>query len=379
MRKWSLLLGILLALALTLSLVALADDEDESDEVTVAADENYDPALIEWTCPEGFEGQTLNVYNWATYIGANTIRDFERLCGVTVTYDVYDSNESMLARLRQGNPGYDIAFPNDYVIPLMIREGLIEPLDYSKIPNFANIDDRWKGKVFDPNNEFTAAYMWGTAGIAYNVNRVSGPVTSWFDLFNHDGPVAWLADSRTMLSVALNLLGYDPNSVNPDEIFEARDFLLENSQNVVAIAADDGQALLERGEVDMAIEYGGDIYQLIADCECEDFAYVLPEDGAVLDIALMVVLSGGPNPELAHAFIDYILDPYVNAQIANDIAYPTANRAAIESGFIFEELLNDPIVYPDTTQDNLWFLEYIGDNDIFYNDAWDELLILVGR
>lgn len=363
-----LLVMVFLVAALAFSL-PLANAQDE-----------YDPSKIAWTCPEGFEGQTLSIYNWATYIGSNTIRTFEELCDVKIVYDVYDSNEAMVARLRQGNPGYDIAFPNDYIIPLMIRENLLLEVDLTHIPNIANVSDAWRDMAFDPDNLYTVPYVWGTTGIAYNVNRVNTPPRTWMDFFTYEGKIAWINDSRTMLSVALNTLGYDPNSVDPDEIIAARDFLIEHADNVIAVASDDGQALLERGEVDMVIEYGGDIFQLTIDCECEDYAYMLPEDGSVLDIATMVRLADAPNPDLALVFMDYVLDPYVNGQIVNEIAYPTANQAAIDGGFVDDSLLNDPLVFPDleNTQ-NSWFLDYIADADVFYNNAWDETLILIGN
>ncbi len=344
------------------------------------AQDEYDPSKIAWTCPEGFEGQTLSVYNWATYIGSNTIRTFEALCGVKVVYDVYDNNEAMVARLRQGNPGYDIAFPNDYIIPLMIRENLVIEVDSTRIPNIANLADSWRGMAFDPDNVYTVPYLWGTAGIAYNVNHIATPPQTWIDIFTYDGKVAWINESRTMMSVALNTLGYEPNSTDADEIAAARDFLVAHAGNVVAVASDDGQALLERGEVDMVIEYGGDILQLAIDCECEDFAYVLPKDGTVLDIATMVLLADAPNPDLALVFMDYILDPYVNSQIVNEVAYPTANQAAIDSGFIAEDLLNDPLVFPNLENaEDSWFLDDIANADVLYNDAWDEVLILIGK
>lgn len=370
MKKLFVIVSLLAALML--SVWGAAAQEDEQDE--------YNPSNIAWTCPEGFEGQTLNVYNWATYIGSNTISTFEELCGVSVTYDVYDTNESMVARLRQGNPGYDIAFPTDYIIPVMIEEELIIPLDRDRIPNLQNVDAVWRGMAFDPDDEYTVPYMWGTTGIAYNTETVAGAPTTWMDLFTYEGKVAWINDSRVMLSVALKVLGYDPNSTSAVEIEEARDFLVAHADNVIAVASDDGQALLERGEVDMVIEYGGDIYQLALDCECDTYAYVLPEDGTILDLSAMVLLKEGPSPELAMAFMDYILDPYVNGQITNEIVYPTANWVAMEEGFVDETLLEDPLVYPDLENaGESWFMESIGDADVLYNDAWDETLILIGR
>lgn len=349
-----------------LSVAAQSDDTEMEPE-------------IEWTCPEGYEGQTLSVYNWATYIGETTISDFEELCGVTVVYDVYDSNESLIARLRQGNPGYDVAFPSDYAVAIMIRDELIQPINPENIPNLENIAPHWTGLYFDPENEYSVPYLWGTFGVAYNQNELSDPIISWEQVFNYNGPVAWIDDSRSTIGIALKLLGYDPNSTDEDEIAEARDFLIANGDNVITIAEDDGQAMLARGEVDIALEYSGDVYQIMVDCDCDDFAYSIPIEGSIADISLMVVLEDAPNPALAEVFMDYILDPVVNAMIVNDTLYATPNTAAIESGIIDEALLNNTAVFPDDEAlDNMWFLQDVAEAEEFYNNAWDEVIILTG-
>lgn len=333
----------------------------------------------EWTCPEGYAGQTLNVYNWATYIGEDTVANFEALCDVTVNYDVYESNEAIIARLRQGNPGYDIAFPNEYAVSIMIRDGLLETINKDNIPNFANVAERWRGFEFDLENDYGMPYLWGTTGVAYDVNSVTETITSWTQVFEYDGRITWIDDTRTMLSLAMLLEGMDPNSTDPEEIAAARDFLLANGANVVSIADDDGDALLARGEVDIALEYSGDIYQLMVDCECDDYAYVIPDEGSIVDMTFMVVPVDAPNPELAEVFMDYILDPAVNAQIVNDTFYATPNQAAIDSGLIPDELLNNPAVFPsDEAMENLYFLADVTDVEQVYNDAWDEILIFIG-
>ena len=168
-----------------------------------------------WTCPEGFSGQTLNVYNWTTYIAEDTIANFEALCGVQVTYDTYPSAEDMLSRIRQGNPGYDIVVPSDVVTYPMIAEGLLEPLDKAKIPNFANLNETLLDLPFDPGNQYTVPYQWGTVGIGYNQTNVGAEVTGWSDLFSYGGPVAWLEDVRGMMGTALVMLGLDPIPATP--------------------------------------------------------------------------------------------------------------------------------------------------------------------
>lgn len=369
MRKWLLFMMVFAVMAgLTLPSVTLAQDGDGEDE------------LEPWTCPEGFEGQTLSVYNWSTYVAEDTIPNFEELCGVTVEYDIYESNEAMLARIREGNPGYDIIVPSDYTIGLMADEGLLEPLDLEKIPNFEHVAEQFVGAPYDPENEYSVPYQWGTLGLGYNVNNVEGgEITSWADLFEHDGPVAWLESPNEMISIGLVMLGYDPNTTDLDEIAEATEYMIEHSENVVAIAEDDGQAMLERGDVDVTVEYSGDIFQIMDECECEDYGYIIPSEGTVVWIDNLAIPVDAPNVELAHVFIDYILDPQVGADISNYTAYGTPNGTALEMGLIDEELLEDTAIYPDEeTSERLFYLLENPDTEQAILDSWDEIVIFAG-
>ncbi len=334
----------------------------------------------DWTCPPGFEGQTLNVFNWATYIGDHTVSDFEALCGVTVRYDVYDGDDALLARIRQGNPGYDVAFPTDYIVDIMRVEGLLAEIDLANIPNIANIGEQYLDQAFDPGNKHSVPYVWGTTGIGYNLTRVGYEITDWAQVFECECRVAWLESPRAMLGIALSILGYDPNTTNPAEVAEARDFLIANSSNVVAIAADDGDALLAQGEVDIAIEYGGDVGQQITECECDDLKYVVPRVGGIIDLTSIVLLKNGPNPALAQVWMDYILQPEIQASITNTILYPTPNVTAIELGLIDEDFLNSSsVAIPDEVMEAAFYIENIDpEAELYYNDAWDEVKILTG-
>jgi spermidine/putrescine transport system substrate-binding protein len=334
----------------------------------------------DWTCPEGFAGQTLSVYNWTTYIAEDTISNFEALCGVTVTYDTFPTDNDMLARIRQGNPGYDIVVPSTSVLVLMIEEGLVLPINLDNIPNFANLDNAFIGLDFDPENTFSVPYQWGTVGIGYNVERVGFEITSWQDMLDYDGPVSWLEDVRAMFGMALLLLDLDPNTNDPVEIDAAKDFLIANGGNVVYINQDDGQEVLLRGEADIVVEYSGDIFQIMEECECDTFDYVIPAEGTYFWIDHLAVPVGARNPALAEVFIDYILDPQVGADISNYTAYGSPNRAAIEGGYVDAELLADPGIYPsDETFERLFFTVQDAEREQLYNDAWDEVRIFVGQ
>jgi spermidine/putrescine transport system substrate-binding protein len=329
-----------------------------------------------WVCPEGYEGQSLNVYNWSTYIAEDTIPNFEAACGVTVTYDTFENNEAVLTRLQQGNPGYDIIVPTDYMIATMIREELLIPLDKSKIPNIANLNPTLMDQGYDPGNVYSVPYQWGTIGIGYNVTKFPDGIDSWNDLFEHEGPVAWLEDRRGFIGVALKMLGYDPNSTVESEIQEAKTFLIERGGNVAQVAGDDGQELLARGDVDAAVEYNGDILALAA--EDPNFAYVVPAEAAVLWVDNLAVPVGAANPDLAMVFIDYILDPNVAADISNYTAYASPNQAALDQGLILEA--ENPGIYPSSeTQANLFSISEVpAEAEAFYNDAWDEILVSLG-
>ena len=354
-----------LLLILALSLIAPAAAQDD---------------MAAWTCPEGYEGQTLSIFNWSTYIAEDTVPNFEAACGVTVNYDIYESNEDMLARIRQGNPGYDLVVPSGDTVQRMSEEGLLIPLDMMMIPNVSNLLPELMGQAYDPDNEWSLPYQWGTIGVGYRTEAFPDGINSWQQVWDYEGSVAWLDDRQAMFGIAHILLGQDANSTDQDEINAARDYLIENGGNVVTVAGDDGQVLLERGEVEIAIEYNGDLSQIISECACDDYAYVIPDEGSNVWIDNMAIPVDAPNPALAMVFIDYILDARVGADLTNYVEYASPNAASIESGLIDEEILNDPAIFPPEEQlANLFSIIDIGaEGENMYNNAWDELLIFLG-
>jgi spermidine/putrescine transport system substrate-binding protein len=363
-RKW--LLGLLLG-CMTLPVMA------------------QDTTVQPWTCPTGFEGQTLHVYNWTTYVAEDTISNFERLCSIQVTYDTYDGMETLLTALQDGNPGYDIAMPSDYVIPDLIDGELLESLDLSQIPNFANVSPDLTNPWYDPENQYTVPYQWGTIGIGYDRNKVGEDVTSWNQLFQYRGPVAWLDDKLSMFGIALQMLGFDPNSSSTEEVNAAKQFLIDNGKNLNEIAPDDGQEKLVRGEDDMVIEYSGDIFQKIDECSSDpncqaDYRYVIPQEGAIVWIDNVVIPKDAPNVALAHAFIDYLLDAQVGADISNYTSYATPNQRSLDMSLIDEDLFNNSAIYPSgEVRKNLFSIKPDPSTDQLYDDAWNALKTALGK
>ena len=336
-----------------------------------------------WQCPGDFSGQTLDVYNWSTYIADNTIPDFEAACDVEVNYVLFDSDDEVLDIIRQGNPAdYDIIMPGGAILSELISEELVVPLDMNLIPNADNILAELLNPSFDEGNEYSLPYQWGTIAAGYNTDAFPDGITSWDQVWEHEGSVGWLNDARAVIGTALIMLGYDPNSIEVSEILEARNYLGNRGGDNLTIYPDsEGQDALANGDVDVIIEYSGDIIDLTYECECEDFAYTIPDEGANVWIDNMAIPVGGSNIELAHAFIDYILDPQVGADISNFTAYGSPNRVAIESELIDAGLLANPGIYPsDSVRENLFFVQDLGSeiNDL-YRNAWNEILLFFGE
>jgi spermidine/putrescine transport system substrate-binding protein len=288
------------------------------------------------------QDKQVNVYNWDTYIGETTLEDFTEATGIAVRYDLFASNEELFAKLREGNPGYDVIFPSNDFVERMIAADMLLPLDHGLIPNMQNIDPFFIDSEYDPGRRFSAPYFWGTIGIGYRISEATP--TSWGDLYDSEeyaGRMSWLQSLDTIQS-ALKYLGHSINTENPDEINEAAELLIKAKPNVRSIAPDTGQDLLISGEVDIALEYNGDVLQVME--EDDDLSYVVPVEGGILWEDDMCIPRGGPNPENAHAFINFILDAEVHADIANFVRYPCPNAAAMP--FILEEDKADTALYP---------------------------------
>lgn len=337
-----------------------------------------------WQCPEGYAGQSLNVYNWTTYIAEDTIANFERICDVTVIYNTFLEDSEMLEILRAGNePQYDVVVPIDSTMYLLLEENLLQELDYELIPNFANLNETFleRANTFDPEHRHSVPYLWGTTGIGYNQTRLGREINSFAEMFTAtDARVAWIDYDRLMLGIALNQIGRDPNSSDPDDLAAARDFLVANSANLAVIADDTGQDLLFQNQVDMVVEYSGDVFQIIDQCRCENFAYTVPSEGTITDMTSLAIPVGAANPELGAIFIDYLLDKQVSADIANFTVYGTPNRLAVEEGLIYQEYLNDPAIYPPAERlERLFVLVADSTIESLYANTWAEVRAAVGK
>jgi spermidine/putrescine transport system substrate-binding protein len=291
------------------------------------------------------EEKKLNFYNWDTYIGETTLDDFKEATGIEVKMDLFADTSELFAKLRAGNPGYDVIVPSNDWIPRMVAAGMLEELDHSKIPNMKNLFPRFLDAPFDPGRKYSVPYMWGTIGIGYRKSKVSSVPDSWKVLYDSDeyaDKIALLSDCSTMLSCALKYLGYSANSTDKAENEAAAELIIKQKGNIKSFADDNGQDLLASGEVDVTMEYNGDIAQLMT--EDDDVGFVLPKEGGLIWEDTLAIPKGAPHPENAHAFINYVYEPEPNMLITDYIQYATPNKAGFD--LMPEEYRTNPAIFP---------------------------------
>ena len=314
----------------------------------------------------------LRVYNWSNYIGSKTIAEFERRYSVKVVYDNYSSNDELYAKLKAGGGGYDVIVPSDYMVEAMIKEGMLEQVDLSKITNFKNISKKFTNLPFDAGNKYSVPYFWGTTGVGINGDKVAQPVEDWSILFEkqYRNRISLLDDMRYTIGMALKYLGHSANSTSPQEIEKAKQLLIGEKPLVRAYTSDTYMDLLTSGDVWISYGFSGDIYQVRK--QNKSVKYVIPKQGTMIGVDNMCILKGAKNVDLAHEFINYILDPQVAAEIANEILYPSPNEAAYQ--YIDKAVFNDPSIYPpQEVLDKCEFLRDIGDGLQLYEKAWTEI------
>ena len=236
-------------------------------------------------CGGGGGGQkvstTINVFNWGDYIDESVLTDFEKEYGIKVNYDYFATNEEMYVKLKSGGTDYDVLFPSDYMIARLIKEDMLHKLDFNNIPNIEHIDDRFKNLDYDPNNEYSVPYMWGTVGIAYNTTMVDEPVDSWNILWDpkYEGNILMMDSQRDSIAVALKKLGYSLNSRNEAELEQAKEELIKQKPLVLSYVGDEVKDKMIGGEAALAVVYSGEVIAIR--WENPDIAYSIPKKEAI--------------------------------------------------------------------------------------------------
>ncbi len=320
----------------------------------------------------GEKKEELNVYSWADNFDEQVIKDFEKKYNVKVNYDVYASNEEMLAKLQAGGAKYDLIQPSDYMVAIMIKLGLLEELDKRKIPNAQNLVSTFKTPSFDPDNKYSIVYTWGVTGIAYNTKYVKEPIDSWSDLWNakYKGRVVVLNDSREALGMALKKNGFSNSSTNDEEIKTAFKDLQGLLPNILAFDTDTIKQKFIAEEAWIGTVWSGDAAFIAKDNK--DVAYVVPKEGGTIWADTLAIPKSAKHKELAEKFINYLLDPKVSVKNYESIGYSNPNEAAYD--LHSKEYRDNKMIF--LSKEELERTEWLTDVDKklkVYDQYWTEL------
>lgn len=324
----------------------------------------------------------LFMYNWSDYISPKNIEKFKAEFGIkTYQYDTFANNDELVAKLQGGASGYDIAAPTAEYVPGMVEGGFLQKLDLSRLPNIATINPTFKNLWWDPTNEYQVPKDFGTTGILYRGKLVSKPPASWQDFYDMakgeaSGKTVIVDSMGDVFVFPLKLLGHSLNSVDPGELEEARQILLDIAPHVLALDSDTYQDKLASEEASIVLGWTGPLLELRANPDTADSAYAVPSEGTLFWMDTWVMMSDAPHPNAAYAWLNFIQEPHNQGEETNSNGYATCNDAAKE--FVLPELLNDPAIFPPA--DVMPTLE--GGQDTSGNaqrlDIWEEFKSKIG-
>lgn len=298
---------------------------------------------------QGSQQKMLHVYNYGSYIDPDLLTKFTKQTGYQVSYETYDSNESMMVKLKQGGSNYDLVFPSEPYVAKLAQENLLAPLDHQKIRGLENLDPMLLNHAFDPNNRYSLPYFWGTTGIMYNAKVFSkDEVDTWAKLWapKMKDQVMLIDAPRESIGMGLQALGYSENDHDPAHIQAARQKLAALAPNVKAVLNDEIRAYVTSGEANVAVAYSG-----VADYAHAlnpDIDYVIPKDGGSVWTDNISIPKNAQNKAGAYAFINFLLDPKNAAQNAEFVAYSSPNLAAKK--YLSKEITSDKILYPQRSE-----------------------------
>lgn len=333
--------------------------ESKPSELTAANAPAAAPAAATESKPEE---KVLNIYNWSDYIAKDTVPNFEKLTGIKVRYDVFDSNEVLEAKLLAGHTGYDLVVPSANFLARQVQAGVFQKLDKSKLTNYGNLDPEMMKTLakYDPDNAYAIPWEWGTTGIGYNVKKIKermpdAPIGSWDMVFNpevvakfKDCGVTMLDAPTEIVASALKYLGKDPASEDPEDLKAAEALLMKIRPNIKYFHSSQYINDLANGEICLVIGWSGDVFMAKSRAEeakqGTEIAYYIPKEGAEVWFDLMAIPADAPHPQNALEFMNYVLEPKVIAAVSNYVSYANANAAATQ--YVDDSIKNDPAIYP---------------------------------
>ncbi|WP_353473665.1 polyamine ABC transporter substrate-binding protein [Salipiger sp. H15] len=309
------------------------------------------------------QAEEVRVYNWSDYIDESLLEKFEQETGIDLIYDVFDSNEVLETKMLAGGSGYDVVVPTGTFLQRQIEAGSFQKLDKSKLPNLKNMWDVISSRTakYDPDNEYSINYMWGTTGLGVNVSKVKealgedAPIDSWDLVFKPENMeklaacgVYFLDAPSEMIPAALKYIGEDPDSHDPDVIAKAEPVYMAIRPYISKFNSSEYINALANGDICVAVGWSGDVLQArdrAAEAENGvEVAYNAPKEGAQMWFDQMAIPVDAPNPDGAHKFLNFIMDPENMAAASNYVYYANGNKASQE--FLVDDVIGDPAIYP---------------------------------
>ena len=321
-------------------------------------------------------GEKLVVYNWGEYIDPEVLTMFEEETGIDIVYEEFETNEILYPKISSGAIAYDVVCPSDYMIQRMIENDLLSEINFDNIPNLKNIGKQYleQSRQFDPENKYSVPYCWGTVGILYNKMMVDEPVDSWSILWDpkYKDNILMQDSVRDAFGVTLKYLGYSLNSIDLDELTEAKNLLIEQKPLVQAYVIDQVRDKMIGNEAALGVIYSGEA--IYTQKENPNLEYVIPKEGSNIWIDSWVIPKNAEHKENAEKFINFLCRPDIALMNFEYITYSTPNEAAREL-IEDESIRNSEIAFPDLSKyDNLETFQYLGtEADQVYGDLWNKV------
>ena len=310
-----------------------------------------------------YDGE-VNVLNWSSYIPNEVIRDFEKQYNIKVNYGTYSSNEELLAKISSSNEGtYDVIFPSDYMVELMINRNMLESIIKSKIPNYQNINPLFLNQKFDLNNNYSLPFLAATTVITINRNNIHDSINGYNDLFRpeYKNNIVLLDDQRIVIGMALQASGYYMNDTLDEHLEKAKDFLLRLNKNIKAFDSDSPKTFLITKEVDLGVMWNAEA--IIAKENNPNIEILYPAEGFAISLDNYCIVKGSKNKDNAYKFINYLLENEVNKKITDE--YPYINTTIYNANVNNMEL--------EYVLSNATYVENIGSNISKFDKIWAEI------